>query len=315
MPPDQNDPKNRHQADGRAPPNALHGAQGGAEPQRTVLVTGMSGAGKSTTTRALEDLGFFCIDNLPVVLLPKMTELAAAAGEEIRRLAIVIDAREGRFLSEAPHYIAEVRQGGHPIEVLFLEASDDALIRRFSETRRRHPLAGKGGVAEGIHRERALLDDLRHLADQLIDTSGLTVHELKALIQNRFSTAQASGPSVSVMSFGFRYGIPSQADLVFDVRFLPNPYFVPELRPFTGVDPRVAGYVLERDEAQLFLRKIVELCAFLLPLYQRERKAYLTIAIGCTGGKHRSVAIAHELTRRLSASHSVHVLDRDAEKE
>ena len=296
-----------------SPPHAS--AQALPEAPRTVLITGMSGAGKSTTTRALEDLGFFCIDNLPVLLLPQMTELAAAAGEEIRRLAIVIDAREGRFLGEAPHYIAEVRQSGHPLEVLFLEASDEALIRRFSETRRRHPLSGKGGVTEGIHRERALLNDLRHLADLLVDTSGLTVHELKALIQNRFSTAQAAGPNVSIMSFGFRYGIPSQADLVFDVRFLPNPYFVPELRPFTGLDPRVAGYVLERDETQLFLKKIVELCELLLPLYQRERKAYLTIAIGCTGGKHRSVAIAHELTRRLSAGHSVHTLDRDAEKE
>ena len=305
----------KHRAAQGAHNEANGGLQTGSEPQRTVLVTGMSGAGKSTTTRALEDLGFFCIDNLPVVLLPKMTELAAAAGEEIRRLAIVIDAREGRFLSEAPHYIAEVRKGGHPLEVLFLEASDDALIRRFSETRRRHPLAGKGGVADGIHRERALLNDLRHLADQLIDTSGLTVHELKALIQSRFSTAQAAGPNLSIMSFGFRYGIPSQADLVFDVRFLPNPYFVPELRPFTGVDPRVAGYVLERDETQLFLRKIVDLCEFLLPLYQRERKAYLTIAVGCTGGKHRSVAIAHELTRRLSMSHAVQVNDRDADKE
>ncbi|MDR0966866.1 MAG: RNase adapter RapZ [Myxococcales bacterium] len=275
----------------------------------------MSGAGKSTTTRALEDLGFFCIDNLPVVLLPKMTELATAAGNEIRRLAIVIDAREGRFLSEAPDYIAELRKAGHHIEVLFLETSDDALIRRFSETRRRHPLAGKGSVVEGIHRERLLLNDLRHLADQLIDTSGLTVHELKALIQSRFSTAQSAGPNLTIMSFGFRYGIPSQADLVFDVRFLPNPYFIPELRPFTGRDPRVAGYVLERDETQLLLKKIVDLCEFLLPLYQRERKAYLTIAIGCTGGKHRSVAITHELSRRLSASHSVHAHDRDAEKE
>lgn len=285
------------------------------EAPRTVLVSGMSGAGKSTAIRALEDLGYFCIDNLPVMLLPKVTELAAAAGEEIHRLAIVIDAREGRFLGDAPRYIAEVRQTGHRLEVLFLEASDEALIRRFSETRRRHPLAGKGGVTDGIHRERALLNDLRHLADQLVDTSGLTVHELKALVQNSFSTDRTDGPNVSVMSFGFRYGIPSQADLVFDVRFLPNPYFVPELRPFTGVDERVASYVLDRDETQVFLGKLVDLCEHLLPLYQRERKAYLTIAVGCTGGKHRSVAIAHELARRLSQKHSVHVMDRDAEKE
>jgi UPF0042 nucleotide-binding protein len=280
-----------------------------------VLLTGMSGSGKSTATRALEDLGFFCIDNLPVILLPKMTELAAAAGAEIHRLAIVIDAREGRFLNDAPRFIDEARRSGEPIEVLFLDSSDEVLIRRFSETRRRHPLAPEGSVPAGIQSERERLADLRRMADQIIDTSSLTVHELKSLIQSRFSPTQQGGPSLSVLSFGYRYGIPPQADLVFDVRFLPNPYFVPELKAFTGRDPRVARYVLEREETQAFLAKLSDMCEFLLPHYQREGKAYLTVAIGCTGGKHRSVAVAHALADRLSHNHRVHVSDRDSEKE
>lgn len=269
------------------------------KPSRIVVLTGMSGSGKSTATRALEDIGFFCIDNLPVVLLPKMTELASAASD-IRLLAIVIDAREGRFLFEAPKFIEEAKKAGNPIEVLFLDSSDDVLIRRFSETRRRHPLAPEGSVTEGIKLERERLSDLRKLADQIIDTSALTVHELKSLIQNRFSQSQQLGPAVSLLSFGYRYGIPAQADLVFDVRFLPNPYFVPELKPFTGRDPRVAQYVLEREETQAFLERLIDLCEFLLPHYKREGKAYLTVAIGCTGGKHRSVAISEQLAKRYS---------------
>jgi UPF0042 nucleotide-binding protein len=282
---------------------------------RIVLLTGMSGSGKSTATRALEDLGYFCIDNLPVVLLPKMTELAAAAGAEIQRLAIVIDAREGRFLGEAPRFIDEARRSGESIEVVFLDSSDEVLIRRFSETRRRHPLAPEGTVPAGLKLERERLADLRRLADQIIDTSHLTVHELKRIIQGRFSTSSRGGPSLSVISFGYRYGIPPQADLVFDVRFLPNPYFVPELKSFTGREPQVAKYVLEREETQTFLVKLTDMCEFLLPHYEHEGKAYLTVAIGCTGGKHRSVAVAHALAERLTASHTVHVFDRDSEKE
>lgn len=285
------------------------------KPSRILVLTGMSGSGKSTATRALEDIGFFCIDNLPVVLLPKMTELAAAASD-IRLLAIVIDAREGRFLGEAPKFIEEARRAGNPIEVIYLDSNDDVLIRRFSETRRRHPLAPEGSVTEGIRLERERLTDLRNLADQIIDTSSLTVHELKSLVQNRFSQSQQLGPSLSIVSFGYRYGIPAQADLVFDVRFLPNPYFVPELKPFTGRDPRVAAYVLEREETKAFLSRLIELCEFLLPHYQREGKAYLTVAIGCTGGKHRSVAIAHAVSEALARDgQRVQVWDRDAEKE
>lgn len=282
---------------------------------RIIVLTGMSGSGKSTATRALEDLGFFCIDNLPVVLLPKMTELAAAAGAEIHLLAIVIDAREGRFLGDAPRLIEEARRAGNTVEVVFLDSSDEVLLRRFSETRRRHPLAPEGSVMEGLGLERERLAELRKLADQVIDTSGLTVHELKGLVQSRFSPSPQGGPNVSILSFGFRYGLPAQADLVFDVRFLPNPYFVPELKAFTGRDPRVADFVLKRAETQLFLQKLEEMCEFLLPQFRREGKAYLTVAIGCTGGKHRSVAMAHALADRLAKGHRVQVWDRDSEKE
>ena len=285
-------------------------------PEKHILIiTGMSGSGKSTAIRALEDAGFFCIDNLPVLLLPKLTELMGRGGEA-QRLALVVDAREGQYLKDAPRVLDEVRRTGHRIEVLFLDASDDSLIRRFSETRRRHPLAPEGTVGEGLRLERELLRDLRELADQVIDSSALNVHDLKRLVQARFSSEPANAPSISVMSFGYRYGVPPQADLVFDVRFLPNPYFVPEMKGLTGLHPLVAAYVLERAETQEFVNKLVDLCQFLFPRYQKEGKAYLTVALGCTGGKHRSVAIAKELYDRLSTpSARVQLWDRDIEKE
>jgi UPF0042 nucleotide-binding protein len=285
-----------------------------APAKHIVIITGMSGSGKSTAIRALEDAGFFCIDNLPVLLLPKLTELAGSG--QIERMALVVDVREGIFLKEAPRVLDEVRRAGHQVEVLFLDSSDDSLIRRFSETRRRHPLAPTGTVAEGIKAEREELRDLRELADQVIDSSALNVHDLKRMVQARFSPEPATGPSLSVMSFGYRHGVPPQADLVLDVRFLPNPYFVPELKGLTGKNPRVAAYVLEREETQQFLGKVVDLCRFLFPRYQKEGKAYLTVALGCTGGKHRSVAIAAELTRQLQVEiPRIQLWDRDIEKE
>ncbi|WP_426755076.1 RNase adapter RapZ [Myxococcus sp. Y35] len=285
-----------------------------APAKHIVIITGMSGSGKSTAIRALEDSGFFCIDNLPVLLLPKLTELAG--GGHFERMALVVDVREGVFLKDAPRILAEVRRAGHQVEVLFLDSSDDSLIRRFSETRRRHPLAPNGTVAEGIKAERQALRDLRELADQVIDSSTLNVHDLKRMVQARFSPEPAAGPSLSIMSFGYRYGVPPQADLVLDVRFLPNPYFVPELKGLTGKVPKVAAYVLDREETQQFLDKVVDLCRFLFPRYQKEGKAYLTVALGCTGGKHRSVAIAAELTRRLEDEDTrVQLWDRDIEKE
>ncbi|SEM66073.1 UPF0042 nucleotide-binding protein [Stigmatella aurantiaca] len=285
-----------------------------APAKQIIIITGMSGSGKSTAIRALEDSGFFCIDNLPVLLLPKLTELAGSG--QIERMALVVDVREGVFLKEAPRVLDEVRRAGHQVEVLFLDASDDSLIRRFSETRRRHPLAPTGSVAEGIAAEREKLHDLRELADQVIDSSVLNVHDLKRMVQARFSPEPAAGPSLSVMSFGYRHGVPPQADLVLDVRFLPNPYFVPELKGLTGKNPKVAAYVLDREETQQFLEKVVDLCRFLFPRYQKEGKAYLTVALGCTGGKHRSVAIAAELTKRLQADiPRIQLWDRDVEKE
>jgi RNase adapter protein RapZ len=283
--------------------------------KQVVIITGMSGSGKSTAIRALEDAGFFCIDNLPVLLLPKLTELVGMGGQ-IDRLALVVDAREGIFLKEAPRVLDEVRRGGHQVEVLFLDSSDDSLLRRFSETRRRHPLAPQGSVAEGLRLEREALLDLREMADQVIDTSALNVHDLKRLVQARFSPEPANTPSISVMSFGYRYGVPPQADLVFDVRFLPNPYFIPELKGLNGMNPEVAAYVLERAESKVFLEKTLDFCRFLFPRYQKEGKAYLTVALGCTGGKHRSVAMAHALYTQLQEiSPRVHLWDRDVEKE
>lgn len=286
--------------------------------KQIVVLTGVSGSGKSTAIRALEDAGFFCIDNLPVQLLPKLTELAGLTGlgGPAQRLALVIDAREGELLKDAPRVIDEVRRAGHAVEVLFLDASDESLLRRFSETRRRHPLAPEGSVSEGIRREREALRDLRELANELLDTSALNVHDLKRLVQARFSSEPVTSPSISIMSFGYRYGVPPQADLVFDVRFLPNPYFVPELKGMTGKDPQVAAYVLDRPDTQEFLAKLVDLCRYLFPRYQKEGKAYLTVALGCTGGKHRSVAIGRALFERLAGEVSrVQLWDRDVDKE
>jgi UPF0042 nucleotide-binding protein len=283
---------------------------------RVVVVTGLSGAGKSTATRALEDAGFFCIDNLPAVLLPKMTELAAHAGAEISHLAVVIDARDPHFLSQAPRVIDEARRQGHQVEVVFLDSRDDVLIRRFSETRRRHPLSPDGTVIDGIARERERLLDLKRTADSVIDTSSLTVHELRALLTERYAVQGEAGLAVTLLSFGFRYGMPPQADLVFDVRFLPNPYFVEELRAFNGTDPRVSAYVMEREESKEFLARITQLLEFLLPKYKREGKSYLTVALGCTGGKHRSVAMAEALSAELRARHMAgHLWHRDKDKE
>jgi UPF0042 nucleotide-binding protein len=278
-----------------------------------LVITGMSGSGKSTAIRALEDAGWFCIDNLPAPLLMKVTEL----GESRDQLAFVVDVREGQFLKDAPRAIEEARRAGHRVEVLFLDSSDDALTRRYSETRRRHPLSGQGGVAEGIAREREALRELREQAEHVVDTSSLNVHELRRQVTARFGTT-SHGLSVSVMSFGFKYGVPSNADLVLDVRFLPNPFFVPELKAFTGREPNVAAFVLDRPDAWVFLDKAYDMLEFLIPRFQREGKSYLTVAIGCTGGKHRSVAIAHALTQRLKLApfgEHAQVFDRDIEKE
>jgi UPF0042 nucleotide-binding protein len=289
------------------------------ELHRILIVTGMSGGGKSTANKALEDAGWFCIDNLPIVLLPKLLDLAGhgSASDEVERLALVVDAREGRFLDSVPAAVAEARAQGHQVEVLFLDCADEALLRRFSETRRRHPLSPEGTVAEGVAREREALRPLREIADQVIDSTRLTVHELRDQITTRFGHARGQQAlSVTLLSFGFRHGLPASADLVFDVRFLPNPYFVEGLKAHSGSDPRVSAYVLEKPTAREFLAKVEGLLRFLLPQYQNEGKSYLTVAIGCTGGRHRSVALAEELERRLAdlPQARLHVSHRDVGK-
>lgn len=283
--------------------------------KRIVVLTGMSGSGKSTAIRALEDSGYFCIDNLPVLLVPRLTELAEMGGSSTR-LALVIDAREGTMLGEAPRVLADLRREGHQVAVLFLDAGDESLQRRFSETRRRHPLAPDGTVSEGLRREREVLHDLRLMADEVIDTSGLTVHDLKREVQARFAEEGEGEPNLTLLSFGYRYGVPPQADLMLDLRFLPNPYFVPELKALTGLDPRVSAFVLRADGAAEFLERVQSLCGFLFPRYQREGKAYVTVALGCTGGKHRSVALVEELVRRLAPVFPrIRAQHRDIEKE
>lgn len=290
----------------------------GADTHRIVLVTGLSGAGKSTATKALEDLGFFCIDNLPVTLLPKLLELVShGASDEVQRIAIVVDAREGRFLDSTPAALEEVRREGHQLEVIFLDCADDALIRRFSETRRRHPLSPDGSVQEGITLERRMLAQLRALADHIVDTTRMNVHELRDTVTAKFGgPGQDDKLNVTLLSFGFRNGIPPASDLVFDVRFLPNPYFVEGLKPHPGNDPRVAQWVLERGQTQEFVARLESLLQFLIPQYRAEGKSYLTVSIGCTGGRHRSVALAEELGRRLTEKHraNVKVTHRDIDK-
>jgi UPF0042 nucleotide-binding protein len=268
---------------------------------RAVVVTGLSGSGKSTALKVLEDLGYYCIDNLPVALLPKFVELWQSSREDVSRVALGIDVRERRFLHDFPHVFDELRAAGAEPEVIYLDASDDVLVRRFSETRRPHPAAEGGSVADGIRREREALRELRALTTRIIDTSAFTVHELRAALRALVEKTDTSTMTISLVSFGYKHGLPSDADLALDCRFLPNPFFVEELRPKTGMDPGVAAYVLERPDAQEFLTHVIALLAFTLPRYQREGKSYLTIAIGCTGGRHRSVVLVEELRQRLAA--------------
>lgn len=281
-----------------------------------IVVTGMSGAGKSAAIRCLEDLGFFCIDNLPATLIPKVAELCAQSEKRIERVALVVDAREGRFLEGLFDILADLRRDGHLVRVVFLEASDEVLVRRFSESRRPHPLAPGGSAPEGIRAERALLAHLKAKADLVIDTSSFTVHEFRKLLAGSFLDLPApSRTALSLVSFGYKHGLPVDADLVFDARCLPNPHFVEALQPLTGLAPQVGEYVLGFAQARGFLERIQEFLKFTLPLYVQEGKAYLTIAVGCTGGRHRSVVLAEELARLLrEVGYEVSVRHRDVER-
>jgi len=278
-----------------------------------IVVTGMSGAGKSAASRCLEDLGFFCIDNLPATLIPKVAELCAQSEKRIERVCLGVDAREGRFLDDLSGILADLRRDGHRVRVLFLDASDEVLVRRFSETRRPHPLAPDGSTLEGIRAERLRLADLKARADLDVDTSAFTVHELRKFLTTAFLDLPPPRPMVlTLVSFGYRHGLPVDADLVFDARCLPNPHFVEALRPLSGQAPAVAAYVLGSRETRGFLERIQALVTYALPLYVQEGKAYLTVAIGCTGGRHRSVALVEELGRRLTAAgHEITVRHRD----
>ncbi|MBI5379365.1 MAG: RNase adapter RapZ [Nitrospirae bacterium] len=261
-----------------------------------VVVSGLSGSGKSHAIKSLEDLGFFCVDNLPPPLLPKFVELCAQAGMEFSKVALGIDIRERDFIRDVPAFLRSLREAGHRLELVFLEASEEALIRRFRETRRPHPLGGEATVAEGIRREREQLRALRDLADRVIDTTQLSVHQLRETLTGCYGLAdRGHALSIVLVSFGYKFGIPYDADLLFDVRFLPNPYFVEGLRPHTGHDAAVREYVFRGSETGEFLKRVQELLHFLIPYYQREGKSYLTIGIGCTGGRHRSIVIAEAL--------------------
>lgn len=279
-----------------------------------VVVTGLSGAGRSTALRVLEDAGFFCVDNLPPALAPELLALAHREGK-LERVGLGIDVRTGAFLSGAEQTLSTFEAEGHEVRVIFLDCADDVLVRRFSETRRPHALALGGDLHVAITGERERLAGLRARADVVIDTSGFNVHDLRRhLIDYIGRDADRPSMVVRLLSFGFKYGIPVDADLVFDLRFLPNPHFVEELRPKTGMDQEVSDYVLEAPETKDLLRHLRPLLDFSLPQYAREGKAYLTVALGCTGGRHRSVAMAEELRRQLGPSHEVVVSHRDAER-
>jgi RNase adapter protein RapZ len=280
-----------------------------ALPPRFVVVTGLSGAGKSHALRALEDLGYFCVDNLPVALIPAFADLVVGRRREIQRAAVVVDVREGHELARFPAvYRRLATHYGPRIKLVFLEATDAAILRRFSETRRPHPLGLVQPVADGITHERRLLQPLRQLAAQVVDTSRLTVHDLRRVIIRAVADARRATPLlVNFTSFGFRRGTPPEADLVFDVRFLPNPHFVTALRPWSGKNARVSRYVLRSRAASRFLALTTKLLRFLIPQYISEGKTYLTIGVGCTGGRHRSVAIGEALGRRLRGMPGIEV--------
>jgi len=279
-----------------------------------VILTGLSGSGKSTVLKTFEDLGFYCVDNLPVELIPTFSELHLQGTEDIAHAALLVDAREGEQIERLPAIYRKLRRE-IAATLVFIEASDEALLRRFSETRRPHPLGHDQPVRDGLRRERTMMAPIRKLADVVIDTTKFNVHELRQFITDRFKNPEHRPLLVSLVSFGYRLGIPGDADLVFDLRFLPNPHFVPRLRPFSGKDPRVARYIRSFPQTGEFLRRIKGLLAYLIPHYIREGKSYLTIAFGCTGGRHRSVMMAEDLRKDLARrGYTVKVVHRDLDR-
>jgi UPF0042 nucleotide-binding protein len=268
---------------------------------RVVVVTGLSGSGKSTAIKAFEDIDYFCVDNLPVILLTDFLKLREKSSEDLYHIALGMDIRERSFLESYPRVFSELRKRGTNLEILFLEATDEALQRRFSQTRRKHPLVGAGTVLDRIRAERERLKHLKEMATRVIDTSNLNVHELKRMISRVYTVyPEEDTLHVNVLSFGFKYGVPTEADIVMDVRFLPNPFFIKELRDLNGTQDPVIRFVMRQGQSQIFLDKFTELINYLLPRYREEGKNYLTIAVGCTGGKHRSVVITEQLKGKLA---------------
>jgi RNase adapter protein RapZ len=293
----------KRRAAGASAPHSLH---------ELVIITGISGAGKLSALKTFEDLGYYAVDNLPVGLLLNFADLVRDSAE-IERAALVVDIREGARLDKLPQLLESLRSS-LKTTVLFLEANEDALVRRYSETRRPHPLGRKTSVKASLHSERRRLQPVRAVADLVVDTTRFNVHELRTLLTERFQTTERKQNAlISCVSFGFRQGVPEDADLMFDVRFLPNPHFIPKFRPFTGRNPQVARYILSFPQTKEFIQRISELLVYLIPHYIREGKSYLTIGFGCTGGKHRSVLIAEEVKKRLAkAGYNVKVVHRDS---
>ena len=286
-----------------------------------VIITGMSGEGKSTALKYMEDNGYFCVDNFPIPLIEKFVQFADVEGQHYQQIALGMDIRNGQALQELDEIVERLRSEGTNIQILFMDASDSVLLRRYKETRRTHPLAGKDRIEAGITRERAAVSFLKKKADYIIDTSQLLTRELKSAISNIFVTEKEyDNLFVTIMSFGFKYGTPSDADLVFDVRFLPNPYYVESLRPKTGNDPEVQQYVMQSPEAGIFLDKLEDMLRFLIPNYVKEGKNSLLVGIGCTGGKHRSVTLANALYERMKKDQNYGLkiehwdLDKDAKR-
>lgn len=282
-----------------------------------IIVTGMSGAGKSQAIKTLEDLGVFCVDNLPASLIPTVADLCAHSEPRINRVAFVIDVREGEFLGPLEEVLVTLKQRGHAVRVIFLEAEDHVLLRRFSESRRPHPLAPQGSILHGISLERKRMAQLKSEADMVLDTSDLTIHDLRRLLESAFRDHRpGSKTTITILSFGYRHGLPPDADLVFDLRCLPNPHFQEELRPLTGQDPEVAKFLLDDPRARSYLEQLWGFLRFAFPFYLQEGRAYLTIALGCTGGRHRSVAAAEYLVGQFQAEgREVGVRHRDIDKE
>jgi len=283
---------------------------------KLVVISGLSGAGKSHALKSFEDVGYFCIDNLPPALLPTFVELCHQQGGEIENVALGIDVRERVFFTDLVGVLDRLKALGHSVEMLFLEAREEVLVRRFSESRRPHPLLPDLPVLEGVRFEKERLAELRRHADRIIDTSDLTVHELRDLLARQFSQDRAPRRlTISIITFGYKFGVPYDIDLLFDVRFLRNPFFIPELKPLTGEDPRVRAFVLADPDAVAFIAQLEQLFKFLIPLFERERRSYLNVAIGCTGGRHRSVSVAKRLQESFAASgYHTTVVHRDLGK-